>query len=116
MQERPMLQLSTRQKLKPMYSFLKPLNYLLNYAGSSTRPERAEAPSPGQHPGYDIEMVLTPCKGKSFPTAAIYFKAFALTGRRATTQYYPGRCPGLGASALSGRAGSIWFLSISERA
>ena len=50
-------------------------------------------------------MVLTPCKGKSFYTAAIYFKAFALTGRRATTQYYPGRCPGLGASALSGRAG-----------
>ena len=49
------------------------------------RPERAEAPSPGQRPGYDIEMVITPCKGKSFPTAAIYFNAFALTGRRATT-------------------------------
>ena len=32
----------------------------------------------------DIEMVLTPCKGKSFYTAAI-FKAFALTGRRANT-------------------------------
>ena len=28
MQERPMLLLSTRQKLKPMYSFLKPLNHL----------------------------------------------------------------------------------------
>ena len=43
-----------------------------------------------------------PCKGKSF----IYcqdFKAFALTGRQACVRNYPGRCPGLGASALSGR-------------
>ena len=31
-------------------------------------------------------------------------KAFALTGRQACIHYYPGRCPGLGASALSGRA------------
>ena len=27
-------------------------------------------------------------------------KAFALTGRQACIHYYPGRCPGLGASAL----------------
>ena len=33
------------------------------------------------------------------------FKAFALTGRRAKCCLYPGRCPGLGASALSGRVG-----------
>ena len=32
-------------------------------------------------------------------------KAFALTGRLADCCLYPGRCPGLGASALSGRAG-----------
>ena len=32
-----------------------------------------------------------------------YFKAFALTGRLDCVLYYPGRCPGLGASALSGR-------------
>ena len=31
------------------------------------------------------------------------FKAFALTGRKITNALYPGRCPGLGASALSGR-------------
>jgi hypothetical protein len=31
------------------------------------------------------------------------FKAFALTGRKAITLYSPGRCPELGASALSGR-------------
>ena len=37
------------------------------------------------------------------------FKAFALTGRRAKCCLYPGRCPGLGASALSGRVGQ-WLL------
>ena len=30
-------------------------------------------------------------------------KAFALTGRQACIHHYPGRCPGLRASALSGR-------------
>ena len=34
---------------------------------------------------------------------ARYFKAFALTGRQVCVHNYPGRCPGLGASALSGR-------------
>ena len=33
------------------------------------------------------------------------FKAFALTGRQVCDRNYPGRCPGLGASALSGRVG-----------
>ena len=32
-----------------------------------------------------------------------YFKAFALTGRQVCVRNYPGRCPGLEASALSGR-------------
>ena len=32
-------------------------------------------------------------------------KAFALTGRQACIHYYSGRCPGLGASALSGCVG-----------
>ena len=32
-------------------------------------------------------------------------KAVALTGRQACIHHYPGRCPGLGASALSGRVG-----------
>ena len=45
-----------------------------------------------------------PCKGKSFVIAR-YFKAFALTGRQFCVRIYPGRCPGLGASALSGRVG-----------
>ena len=33
------------------------------------------------------------------------YKAFALSGRRVCVHNYPGRCPGLGASALSGRIG-----------
>ena len=36
---------------------------------------------------------------------AWYLKAFALTGRQVCVRNYPGRCPGLGASALSGRVG-----------
>ena len=43
-----------------------------------------------------------PCKGKSF-MFVWSFKAFALTGRQVCVRNYPGRCPGLGASALSGR-------------
>ena len=45
-----------------------------------------------------------PCKGKSF-MFCLEFKAFALTGRQVCVRNYPGRCPGLGASALSGRMG-----------
>ena len=41
----------------------------------------------------------------------MYFKAFALTGRRAKCCLYPGCCPGLGASALSGRVGHSLCLS-----
>ncbi len=35
-----------------------------------------------------------------------YFKAFALSGRLADCYYTQGDCPGLGASALSGRVGA----------
>ena len=35
---------------------------------------------------------------------ARFFEAFALTGRQVCVRNYPGRCPGLRASALSGRA------------
>ena len=51
----------------------------------AARPERAEAPSPGHRPGYNVNQ-----QG-------------ALTGREVCVRDYPGRCPGLGASALSGR-------------
>ena len=45
----------------------------------------------------------TPCKGKSFTNCPWSFKAFALTGRQICVQNNPGRCPGLGATALLGR-------------
>ena len=43
-----------------------------------------------------------PCKGKSFVNC-LEFKAFAPTGRQVCWRNYPGRCPGLRASAPSGR-------------
>ena len=43
----------------------------------------------------------TPCKGALCFVWS--FEAFALTGRQVCVRNYPGRCPGLGASALSGR-------------
>ena len=49
-----------------------------------------------------IAISKAPCKGKSFVYCQ-YLKAFALTGRQGCVHNNPGRCPGLGASALSGR-------------
>ena len=49
-----------------------------------------------------IAVSKAPCKGKSFVNCPV-FKAFALTGRQVCVHNTPGRCPGLGASALSGR-------------
>ena len=43
-----------------------------------------------------------------------YFKAFALTGRQICDRNYPGRCPGLGASALSGRVGQNLRISLTQ--
>ena len=63
------------------------------------RPERAEAPSPGQHPGYKVYIESRPERAK-----ALEMKVFALSGRFYYITLNPGRCPGLGASALSGRA------------
>ena len=43
------------------------------------------------------------CKKQSRPerAKALKLKAFALSGRQVYIHKYPGRCPGLGASALS---------------
>ena len=38
---------------------------------------------------------------------ALNLKAFALSGRPVHVRNYPGRCPGLRASALSGRVGEV---------
>ena len=44
-------------------------------------------------------MNSSPCKGKNFVLSR-YLKTFALTGRHSCLYVNPGRCPGLGASAL----------------
>ena len=56
-----------------------------------------------------VTVSNAPCKGKSFINFSVSFKAFALTGRQVCEQDNPGRCPGLRASALSGRAASMSF-------
>ena len=60
-----------------------------------------------------IAISKAPCKGKSF-VITWYLKAFALTGRQACVLDYPGRCPGLGASALSGRVEPTGENSVTE--
>ena len=46
----------------------------------------------------------SPCVRAKALLIAWNFKAFALTGRQVCEHNNPGRCPGLRASALSGRA------------
>ena len=47
---------------------------------SSTRPERAEAHSPGQRPGVIMDASLSPCKGKSFTRIRQFSKLLPLQG------------------------------------
>ena len=63
------------------------------------------------------DIHLTPCKGKSFTYRRGFsffirciLKLLPLQGALLIT-LYPGRCPGLGASALSGRAAYMGFLT-----
>ena len=56
---------------------------------SSTRPERAEAPSPGHRPGLLRTQTCRPVRAKALKIQAIY-KAFALTGRLADCYYTQG--------------------------
>ena len=56
---------------------------------SSTRPERAEAPSPGHRPGLLWTQPCRPVRAKALKNRAIY-KAFALTGRLADCFYTQG--------------------------
>ena len=58
-----------------------------------TRPERAEAPSPGQRPGLLRTQTCRPVRAKALKIQAIY-KAFALTGRLADCYYTQGAALG----------------------
>jgi hypothetical protein len=60
---------------------------------SPTRPERAEAPSPGHRPGCLWTQTCRPVRAKAFKYLAIY-KAFALTGRLADCYYTQGAALG----------------------
>ena len=55
----------------------------------STRPERAEALSPGQRPGLLRALAYRPERAKALKLQAIY-KAFALTGRLVGCHYTQG--------------------------
>ena len=56
---------------------------------SPTRPEGAEAHSPGQRPGLLRALACRPVRAKALKLQAIY-KAFALTGRLADCHYTQG--------------------------
>ena len=58
-----------------------------------TRPERAEAHSPGQRPGLFWAITCRPVRAKAFNPLAIY-KAVALTGRIAHCHYTQGAALG----------------------
>ena len=55
----------------------------------AARPERAEAPSPGQRPGLFWAQICRPVRAKALKLLAIY-KAVALTGRIAHCLYTQG--------------------------
>ena len=58
-----------------------------------TRPERAEALSPGQRPGLLRMIAYRPVRAKALKLLTIY-KAFALTGRLADWHYTQGAALG----------------------
>ena len=58
-----------------------------------TRPEGAEALSPGQRPGLLRMIACRPVRAKALKPQAIY-KAFALTGRLADCHYTQGAALG----------------------
>ena len=67
-----------------------------------TRPERAEALSPGQRPGLLRAQTCRPVRAKALKLQTKH-KAFALTGRLADCYYTQGVGPGLGAFGPSAR-------------
>ena len=66
-----------------------------------TRPEGAEALSPGQRPGLFWTQTCRPVRAKALKLQAIY-KAFALTGRLVDCQYTQGVALGWGLLPFQG--------------
>ena len=73
----------------------------------AARPERAEALSPGHRPGCLWTQTCRPVRAKAFNTKQL--TKFLPLQAPCWLPLYPGRCPGLRASALSGRAASMSF-------
>ena len=57
---------------------------------SPTRPEGAEAPSPGHRPGCLWTQICRPVRAKALKLQGAICKAFALTGRLADCHYTQG--------------------------
>ena len=66
------------------------------------RAEGPKAPSPGHHPG-DNGNQQGALKGQKLCILPGILKLLPLQGDKFVSIITPGRCPGLGASALSGR-------------
>ena len=81
------------QNISFILAFIKFYSYIYKFFElsqvSSTRPERAEAPSPGHRPGLLWTQPCRPVRAKALKNRAIY-KAFALTGRLADCFYTQG--------------------------
>ena len=93
-----------------------PRRYQLHVGQESPHALKGQKPlAQGNALGIRVAISKAPCKGKSFVIFAWGFKAFALTGRQACVHDYPGRCPGLGASALSGRVGATYKSSVIKK-
>ena len=70
--------------MPPFFLFIIQVSHV-----SSTRPERAEAPSPGHRPGLLRTQTCRPVRAKALKLQAKH-KAFALTGRLADCDYTQG--------------------------
>ena len=83
---------STEPKLSTLCTKPFVISFLLNFR-KLTRPERAEALSPGRCPGLLRTQPCRPVRAKALKLQAIY-KAFALTGRLADCYYTQGAALG----------------------
>ena len=84
--------LGNRQKTRatPIRNCPYTLLYIENFRKfCTTRPERAEAPSPGHRPGLLRALAYRPVRAKALKLQAKH-KAFALTGRLADCHYTQG--------------------------
>ena len=70
----------------------------------NSTPWKGRSSKPRATPWVKWQSARRPVRAKAL-LMVWYFKAFALTGRQVCDRNNPGRCPGLGASALSGRVG-----------